>query len=123
MESLNGWQRLWVVFKVSLAIAAGLYSIEFFGEIASRDSKLVDSMGAVLLAGVIAGFLMYGALSALEWVYRGFRPLPGKSAGEVKSSLIEDAEPVKLLRLGEPSVSNSENGSNMRDPAKEEVSR
>jgi hypothetical protein len=92
MDDLNGWQRLWVMTKGGAGIAAGIYSGNKIGEVAMRDPKLADSGMSVLMAALIAGFLVYGAFSALEWVYRGFRPLATTPTEAAPAPLAEASE-------------------------------
>lgn len=77
MVRLNGWQRLWVLTKGIVAIAAGLYVMLKLIQNTPKDSLSQGQLGIGTMCGtVITGLVVYGSLSVLEWVYRGFRPLP-----------------------------------------------
>lgn len=76
----EGWRRLWELIKwlVSLAVGAWVFVTVIPTEVPPPDAT--PSVGqmfiAVLFVSGLAGGATFGLLHALEWVYRGFRPLP-----------------------------------------------
>jgi len=75
----EGWRRLWELLKSLTAIAVGVFCANEVAQtlpVPTADSS--PTAGQVLtglaIVAVIAGGLVFGFLSALEWVYRGFRP-------------------------------------------------
>ncbi len=74
----EGWRRLWELVKWLTSIAAGLYTAFTLFEAAPQveaDKATNLFVGVLLVSGVIGGATGL-FLHALEWVYRGFRPLP-----------------------------------------------
>lgn len=101
----EGWRRLWELLKWIAAIAAGIWCVMSFTEampVPSENSSPAASqiIVGVFLVAVIGGGVVYGALHALEWVYRGFRPL-AVSTKEVGPPLAPIPEPAQVIELGQ----------------------
>lgn len=79
MDRLNGWQRLWILLKWLAAISAFVLVPQYvpipdFNDPASPHPTNGQMAFAMLVVALFAGTAMFMLLSALEWVYRGFRP-------------------------------------------------
>jgi len=74
----EGWRRLWELVKWVASIAVGLYTIFTLFEAAPQvpEEKVTNLFTGIIFIGVVAGLVTGISLYALEWVYRGFRPLP-----------------------------------------------
>lgn len=74
----EGWRRLWELVKWVASIAAGLYTVFTLFEAAPQvpEEKVTNLFTGIMFVGVVAGLVTGVSLYALEWVYRGFRPLP-----------------------------------------------
>lgn len=99
---MNGWQRLWELTKWLAAIAAAIWCVMEFTAVMpapSDPSSPAASQVAIgiFLVAIIGGGIAYGALHALEWVYRGFRPLPINPKVEVRSVELNPSEPVQAI--------------------------
>jgi peptidoglycan biosynthesis protein MviN/MurJ (putative lipid II flippase) len=74
---MNGWQRLWELVKCVVAIAAAIWCVMSYSTAMPWPNDTladINRVSAMFLVAVIGGGIPYGALSALEWVCRGFRP-------------------------------------------------
>lgn len=76
----EGWRRLWELVKWLASIGVGVACFITLIPKNPLPTESAPSAGqiliGVLIASGIAGGATFGLLSALEWVYRGFRPLP-----------------------------------------------
>lgn len=77
----EGWRRLWELTKWIAAIASGIWCVmEFTAAMPPPPDPASPAASqiaiGIFLVAVIGGGVAYSALHALEWVYRGFRPLP-----------------------------------------------
>lgn len=93
----EGWRRLWELTKWVVSIAVGLWCANAFAQTLpppSNDSTPTAGQIVVglLLAGGITGGSTFGFLSALEWVYRGFRPLPTAPTEETPPLVLNTPE-------------------------------
>lgn len=112
MDRLNGWQRLWILFKWLMAIAAFVLVPQYvptpdFNDPASPHPTNGQMALGYLFIALFAGTAIFSFLSALEWVYRGFRPVANDpmEAGQA-DTLLHDPEPlqtpVAALELHQP---------------------
>ena len=122
----EGWRRLWELVKWLTSIAAGLYTAFTLFEAAPQvgaDKATNLLVGVLLVSGVIGGATGL-LLHALEWVYRGFRPLPiaptetdqPPPAGEPEAS----QEPCLALGHQETQQSPSASPAPLREPVQRE---
>jgi len=88
---MEGWRRLWVFVKWCVSIAAGIYSAGNLAAVAPPATN--DSGFPVFMGAALAGLITFGFLSALEWVYRGFRPLVSPTA-EPPATPAREARPT-----------------------------
>lgn len=80
----EGWRRLWELMKWLASIGIGLfvafYVIDMLHTAVLNPSTPQPTAGQIVTGGLFAGGIVgsatFGLLYALEWVYRGFRPLP-----------------------------------------------
>lgn len=110
----EGWRRLWQLLKSLAAISAGLYCASIVAlslPIPTPDSSPTagQTLIGLIIVGGIAGAIVFGALHALEWVYRGFSPLPVGHVEEQNAEKIEPApghpqDPDQLLTLPSPTT-------------------
>jgi len=110
----EGLRRLWQLLKSLAAISAGLYCASvavLLLPIATPDSPLTagQTLIGLIIVGGTAGAIVFGLLNALEWVYRGFRPLPVSHAEEQNAEKIEPVlehpqDPDQLLTLPSPAT-------------------
>lgn len=77
----EGWRRLWELLKWLTAIGAGVWSASV--GIPALEAEAVRTpltpgqmMFALLLMTTVPAGVIFAFLSSLEWVYRGFHPLP-----------------------------------------------
>lgn len=97
----EGWRRLWELMKCLAAIAAAVWCVTSFSAAmpppTDPESPTAGqvAVGAFLVA-VIGGGLAYSALHALEWVYRGFRPL-AVTPKEVSPSALNKPEAAQAI--------------------------
>jgi hypothetical protein len=120
----DGWQRLWVLFKWLTAIAAGLYAAQaMLGSIPTGEGAPHPTAGQTLiglgLAGTITGGIAFSALHALEWVYRGFRPLPNAPTEVAPVPLVESSEAGTDLPLALPHQAIQKSPSESLAPSQE----
>lgn len=101
----EGWRRLWELTKWIAAIASGVWCVmEFTAAMPPPPDPASPAASQIVvgifLVAVIGGGVAYGALHALEWVYRGFRPLPVSPTEEaqqvVAPSTPETAQEIPL---------------------------
>lgn len=76
----EGWRRLWELVKCLAALAAAAWCVNSYSGAVPLPTDFSSPAAAPIavgtfLAAVIGGGVAYGALHALEWVFRGFRPL------------------------------------------------
>lgn len=74
---MNGWQRLWELVKCLAAIAAAIWGVTSYAQAVPWPANTpadISRVTGMFLTAVIGGGIAYGALTAIEWVYRGFRP-------------------------------------------------
>lgn len=76
----EGWRRVWELTKwlVSLAVAGWVFVSVMPTEVPAPNATPTAGqilIGVLFMSG-LAGSATFGLLYALEWVYRGFRPLP-----------------------------------------------
>lgn len=113
MAPLSGWQRLWILFKWLAAIAAFVLVPQYvpapdLSNPAGSHPTNGQLAFAYLFIALFAGTAMFFFLSALEWVYRGFRPVANDpmEAGQGHTSPYEpeaQQTPVAALELHQPS--------------------
>jgi len=76
----EGWRRLWELTKwlATLAVSAWIFISALPSEVPAPNASpsAGQIMIVVLFMSGLAGGATFGLLHALEWVYRGFRPLP-----------------------------------------------
>jgi hypothetical protein len=101
LDQLDGWQRLWVFFKWITTLGVAFYCMTSVPSLPGTPGEAPPTAGTILLglliAGGVCGVAVYLFLSALEWVYRGFRPLP-TNATNIASSLITEQHQVTIQR-------------------------
>ena len=124
MDDPNGWQRLWVLVKWLISIAVGLYAAQaMIGTIPTGEGAPHPTAGQVLvglgLAGAIAGGIAFSALHALEWVYRGFRPLATGPTEAAPVPLVEASEGGKESPLALPHQAIQQSPSGSPAPSQE----
>lgn len=90
---MNGWQRLWEIAKVLASIAGAGWVVMMLVStlpLLSAESTPSDAQIATgfFLSAVVGGGVVYLALSALQWLWEGFRPKP--------TSPTEEAQPLAL---------------------------
>lgn len=91
----EGWRRLWELMKWVAAIGAGFYVMLKLIQTTPKDSLSQGQLGIGIMCGtIITSLAVYGSLHALEWVYRGFRPLPIAPTVEGQSPPAEPSEPI-----------------------------
>lgn len=76
-NDMNGWERLWELVKCLVALAAAIWCVTSLVQAVPWPADKpadVTRVTAIFLTAVIGGGIPYGALSWLEWIYRGFRP-------------------------------------------------
>jgi hypothetical protein len=97
----EGWRRLWDLLKWLTAIGIGFWSV-YNGAPAleAQAAKIPLTPGQVMIGLIILaavpGAITFGFLGALEWVYRGFRPLL------TTPSVAEPLEAAKAAPVLEP---------------------
>lgn len=97
---MNGWQRLWEFAKwlASIAVGVGCFITLIPTTAPSADSAPTVGqilIGVLFMSG-IAVSATFGLLHALEWVYRGFRPLPSEdSTADVPPLIVHEPEPAQ----------------------------
>ncbi|MBM1188663.1 MULTISPECIES: hypothetical protein [Pseudomonas] len=133
MERLNGWQRLWELMKWLAAIGIGLYvafiTVESLQTAALEFAPTTPqpSPGQILIGGFMAGIFIggatFGILHALEWVYRGFRPLPIAPTEADQPSPLGVPEAPQEPRLALGHQENQQNSSALPTPLREPVQR
>lgn len=128
MDDLNGWQRLWLLAKWLTAIGVGLIAANAMAEtLPSVQSGNRPSPGQILiglgLGGVIAGGIAFSMLHALEWVYRGFRPLVATPMEAVHTLVSEDSDRGKELPLALPHQTNQQRHPDSSAPSQEPQQR
>ena len=74
----EGWRRLWKLVKCLVGLAASTWCVVSYAEAVPMPSDFSSPAASPIIVGtflaaVIGGGIGYGALSVLEWVYRGFR--------------------------------------------------
>lgn len=107
---MDGWQRLWVLVKWLAAIAAGIYSGGMLHQASLISPEAEKNLGIGLLLGaVLAGMIVFLFLSALEWVYRGFRPLPAITMGTAQLTQPLAPEPTQEQRPALPDPAHQQN--------------
>lgn len=122
----EGWRRLWELVKWLTSIAAGLYTAFMLFEAAPQvdaDKATNLLVGVLLVSGVIGGATGL-FLHALEWVYRGFRPLPIAPTEADQSPPLgaPEASPEPRLALSHQEIQQSPSASPtaLREPAQRE---
>ena len=94
----EGWRRLWELVKWLASIGVGIACFITLIPKNPLPAESAPSAGqiliGVLIASGIAGGATFGLLSAFEWVYRGFRPLPIAPMAEGQSPPAEPSEPI-----------------------------
>lgn len=96
----EGWRRLWELTKwlASIAVGVGCFIALMPTTAPSADSAPTAGqilIGVLFMSG-IAGGATFGLLHALEWVYRGFRPLPnGDPTAEAPHLVVHAPEPAQ----------------------------
>lgn len=111
---LNGWQRLWVLVKVLASIYVGLWGANEFWQNMPETVNGVQPtpgqrvFGATFVVAVFGG-VTFAILHALEWVYRGFRPLPTvpKAEPPAPSEPVPEPTPKPLPALPQPANKQS----------------
>lgn len=121
----EGWRRLWELVKWLTSIAAGLYTAFTLFETAPQvepDKATNLFVGVLFVSGVI-GVATGLFLHALEWVYRGFRPLPTAptEADQPPPLGAPEASPEPRLALGHQET--QQNPSVSPTPLQEPVQR
>jgi len=94
----EGWRRLWELTKwlVSLAVAGWVFVSAMPTEVPAPDATPTAGqilIGVLFMSG-LAGSATFGLLYALEWVYRGFRPLPVSPMVEAPQVVEHTPEPA-----------------------------
>lgn len=127
-SGLNGWQRLWELAKWLITIAVGVWCFTALIPTTVPAADAVPSVGqivtVVLFVTGLASAATFGFLSALEWVYRGFRPLPTAptEADQPPPLGVPEASPEPLLALGHQEIQQSPSASPtpLQEPARRE---
>ena len=96
----EGWRRLWAFAKwlASIAVGVGCFITLIPTSAPSADSAptVRQILIGVLFMSGIAGSATFGLLHALEWVYRGFRPLPsGDTTADAPPLVVHEPEPAQ----------------------------
>jgi len=110
---MDGWQRLWILTKWLASIPVALWAVSEFAE-ALPNTPAGPSLepGQVLIGmifvALVAGGAVFGFLSALEWVYRGFRPLPDAPATEATTVKTPQPAETDALLLAPPDAGKKE---------------
>lgn len=129
----EGWRRLWELVKWLAAIGVGLYVAFITVEnlqtaaLGLAPATPQPTPGQILTGGFIAGIFIggatFGILHALEWVYRGFRPLPiaPMEANQPPPVDVPEASPEPRLALGHQEI--QQNPSVSPTPLREPVQR
>lgn len=96
----EGWRRLWELTKWVAAFAAAIWCVMSFTAAippptVGSSPEASQIVAGIFLVAVIGGGLAYGALHALEWVYRGFRPLPTDPTVEAPPLALDTPEPAQ----------------------------
>lgn len=122
----EGWRRLWELVKWVISIAVGLYTVSVLFGAAPQvpDEKATNLFMGIIFMGVVAGLVTGVSLYALEWVYRGFHPLPitptevdqPPAPGEPEAS----QEPRLALGHQETQQSPSASPAPLREPVQRE---
>lgn len=113
MNNLNGWQRLWALVKVLASIYVGLWGANEFWQNMPETVNGVQPtpgqrvFGAAFVVAVFGG-VTFVFLYALEWVYRGFRPLPSVAKAEPPAPLERNPEPIPGSRPALPYLENQQ---------------
>ena len=112
MDRLSKGQRLWRVVKWVAAIGTGLLAVEIAPPITVNSSTASLPTGGQIaffkmLGAVVSGTAIFLCLGALEWVYRGFRPVANDpmEAGQAHTSPYgpeAQQTPVAALELRQP---------------------
>lgn len=97
----EGWRRLWELTKCIAAIASGIWCVMEFTAAMPAPSENSSPAASQIIVGmflvaVIGGGVVYSALHALEWVYRGFRPL-AVTPKEVAPPVAPNPEPTQII--------------------------
>lgn len=95
----EGWRRLWELLKWLGAIAVGIFCANEVAQTlpvptATSSPTAGQVLFGLLIAALIPGGIAFGFLSLLEWVYRGFRPLPPTLASEKPQIEATETEPL-----------------------------
>lgn len=106
----EGWRRLWELVKWLVSIGIGLfmafYVIEMLQAVVPEPSTSQPTPGQIVSGGLVAGGIIglctFGLLSAVEWVYRGFRPshIAPTEADQPPPQGEPEASPEPRLALG-----------------------
>lgn len=111
----EGWRRLWAFAKwlASIAVGVGCFITLMPTTAPSADSAPTAGqilIGMLFISG-IAGSATFGLLHALEWVYRGFRPLPSEdSTADVPPLIVHEPEPAQASPSEQlPTLPNPDN--------------
>lgn len=96
----EGWRRLWEFTKwlASIVVGVGCFITVMPTIALSADSAPTAGqilIGMLFIIG-IAGSATFGLLHALEWVYRGFRPLlGGDTTADAPPLVVHEPEPAQ----------------------------
>ncbi len=93
----EGWRRVWELTKCLAAIAAGIWCVmSFTAAMPPPPAPASPAAGqiavGIFLVAVIGGGIAYAGLHALEWVYRGFRPVPFSPTIEAQPLALDTPE-------------------------------
>jgi len=124
----DGWRRLWELVKWLITIAAGVWCFTTLIPTTVPAADAVPSAGQIVIVIMFVTGIASGAtfafLHALEWVYRGFRPLPtAPTEADQPSSLgVPEASQEARLALGHQDTQQSPSASPtpLREPVQRE---